>query len=199
MAITRARTSSVAQGPSTRKTVSGGNDIILPGSYDAIAVTTVGSTPATEIVFSSIPQTYKHLQIRASVRNNRAATASNTYFRFNGDTASNYAFHAISGNGTSANAIAGANVTIGLAADPSASFTANAFGVQIYDILDYTDVNKTKTVRVLNGYDDNGGGAGEMLLWSNLWRGTSAISSIRFFPNSGEYVQYTTFALYGIK
>jgi hypothetical protein len=198
MAITRARTSSVAQGPSTRKTVSGGNDIILPGSYDAIAVTTVGSTPATEIVFSSIPQTYKHLQIRASVRNNRAATASNTYFRFNGDTASNYAFHAISGNGTSSNAIAGSGVNIALAADPSASFTANAFGVQIYDILDYTSTNKNKTIRILNGYDDNST-SGEMILWSNLWRGTSAISSIRFFPNSGEYVQHTTFALYGIK
>jgi len=199
MSITRAKTSSVAQGPSTKKTLLGGNDVILGGSYDAIAVTTVGSTPATEIVFSSIPQTYKHLQIRASVRNNRAATASNTYFRFNGDTASNYAYHALDGNGTSATAFSGANVNIALAADPSASFTANTFGAQIYDILDYTDTNKFKTVRVLNGYDDNGGGAGEMLLWSNLWRGTSAISSIRFFPNSGEYVQYTTFALYGIK
>jgi hypothetical protein len=197
MAITRARTSSVAQGPSTRKTVLGGNDSILPGGYDAIGVVTVGSTPATEIVFNSIPQTYKHLQVRALVRNNRAATTSNTYYRFNGDTGSNYAFHSLYGNGSSAAAYAGSSVNVMLATDPSGNFTANCFAGQIYDILDYTNTNKNKTSRISVGFDGNG--SGEVHLASNLWMNTGAITSIRFFPNSGEYVQHTTFALYGIK
>lgn len=197
MAITRARTSSVAQGPSTRKTVLGGNNVILPGSYDAIGVVTVGSTPATEIVFNSIPQTYKHLQVRALVRNNRAAFASNTYYRFNGDTGSNYAYHAMYGNGSSPGAYGGGSANVQLATDPSASFTANCFAGQIYDILDYTNTNKNKTSRISVGFDGNG--SGEVHLASNLWMNTSAITSIRFYPNSGEYIQYTTFALYGIR
>lgn len=197
MSITRAKTSSIAQGPSTNRNLLAGNPVILPGSYESIATVTVGGTPATEILFNSIPQTYKHLQIRALVRNNRAATASNTYFRFNGDTGANYAVHVLTGTGASATAGVSAGINIMLAQDPSASFTANCFAGQIYDILDYSNTNKNKTVRILQGYDGNG--SGEVQLWSGLWMGTNALTSIRFFPNSGEYVQYTQFALYGIK
>jgi hypothetical protein len=167
----------------------------IVGDYESISTVTVGSTPATEIIFSSIPQTYKHLQIRALVRNNRAASASNTYFRFNGDTASNYAFHALLGNGSTTSAYGG-TANVQLSTDPSGSFTANCFAGQIYDILDYKNTNKAKTTRILLGFDGNG--SGEVHIASDLWTSTSAISSIRFFPNSGEYVQYTTFALYGI-
>jgi len=39
------------------------------GSFDSIATTTIGATAASEIIFSSIPQTYKHLQIRGLIRN----------------------------------------------------------------------------------------------------------------------------------
>lgn len=197
MAITRAKTSSIAQGPTTKKSLAADNPIILPGSYESIATVTVGSTPASEILFTSIPQTYTHLQIRALVRNSRAATASNTYFRFNGDTGNNYAIHVLTGTGASATAGASTGINIMLAQDPSANFTANCFAGQIYDVLDYTNTNKYKTVRILQGYDGNG--SGEVQLWSGVWMGTNAVSSIRFFPNSGNYVQYTEFALYGIK
>ena len=196
MSITRAKTSSIAQGPSTNRNILAGNPVILPGSYESIATVTVGGTPATEIVFSSIPQTYKHLQIRALVRNDRAAVDSNTYFRFNGDTGNNYAFHVITGNGSSATAGAGSSANIMLAQDPSANTTASVFSGQIYDILDYTNTNKNKTTRILLGYDANG--SGSVQLWSGLWMGANALTSIRFFPNSGNYVQYSSFALYGI-
>jgi hypothetical protein len=169
----------------------------LPNSYESIQTVTVGSTPATEILFNSIPQTYKHLQVRALVRNNRAAFASNTYFRFNGDTGNNYAFHAMYGTGSTTGAYGGTSANVMLATDPSGSFTSNSFAGQIYDILDYTNTNKNKTVKIVLGFDGNG--SGEIHIASDLWMNTSAISSIRFFPNSGEYVQYTQFALYGIK
>jgi hypothetical protein len=168
----------------------------VPTDYESIATVTVGSTPATEIVFSSIPQTYTHLQIRALVRNNRAAQTSNTYFRFNGDTGNNYAFHAMLGNGSTTSSYGGSSANVQLSTDPSGNFTASCFAGQIYDFLDYRNTNKNKTTRILLGFDGNG--SGEAHLASDLWNNTSAISSIRFFPNSGEYVQYTTFALYGI-
>lgn len=197
MAITRAKTSSIAQGPSTKRTLLAGNDTILPGSYESIATVTVGAGQASEILFNSIPQTYTHLQIRALARNSRAAAESNTYFRFNGDTGNNYSAHVLTGTGASATAGAATGINIMLSQDPSANFTANCFAGQIYDVLDYTNTNKNKTVRILLGYDGNG--SGSVQLWSGLWMNTSAVSSIRFFPNSGNYVQYTEFALYGIK
>ncbi len=169
----------------------------LAGDYESIATVNVGAGLSTSIDFTSIPQTYKHLQIRALVRNNRAATGSNTYFRFNGDTGNSYALHVLTGNGASATAGAGTSSNVMLAQDPSANFTANCFAGQIYDILDYTNTNKNKTVRILNGYDGNG--SGEVQFWSGLWMNTAAVTSIRLFPNSGSYVQYTQFALYGIK
>ena len=197
MSIARVKASSLTQGLPKQKTLLAGNSTILPGSYESIATVTVGSTPASEIVFSSIPQTYTHLQIRALARNSRAAAESNTYFRFNGDTGSNYSAHVLTGTGASATAGAATGINIMLSQDPSANFTANCFAGQIYDVLDYTNTNKNKTVRILLGYDGNG--SGSVQLWSGLWMGTNAVSSIRFFPNSGNYVQYTQFALYGIK
>ena len=199
MAITRARTSSVAQGPSTRKTVLGGNDVILGGSYDAIGTAVVGAGGATDVTFSSIPQTYKHLQIRGISRDNRASTANSVLIRVNGDTGSNYAFHRLIGDGSTPSASGLATQTEAYAyIEPCASSTSNIFGTGIIDVLDYTNTNKTKVFRTFGSNDQNG--SGFITLYSGLWNNTSAISTIRLYPdNSASFVQYTQFDLYGIK
>jgi hypothetical protein len=69
----------------------------------------------------------------------------------------------------------------------------NAF---IIDLLDYSNTNKFKTMRSLNGFDENG--AGQIFLTSGLYRKTNAISEIRLFPSSGTFAEYSSFALYGI-
>jgi hypothetical protein len=76
--------------------------------------------------------------------------------------------------------------------------TANAFGVTIIDFLDYSNTNKYKTTRALGGRDLNGSGG--IALTSNLWQNTAAINTIVLNPDpSGSFVEYTQFALYGIK
>jgi hypothetical protein len=66
------------------------------------------------------------------------------------------------------------------------------------DILDYTSANKNKTVRMLSGVDNNG--TGSILFTSILWmNSTDAISSIRFTVNTGNFAEFSKFALYGIK
>jgi hypothetical protein len=65
------------------------------------------------------------------------------------------------------------------------------------DILDYANTNKYKTTRTLIGRDRNG--AGIMLFHSGLYQSTNAITSLKFFPSTGNFAQYTQFALYGIK
>jgi hypothetical protein len=175
-----------------------GNLFAPSGAYDSIATTTLSSS-ANTVTFSSIPATYKHLQIRMFARDSRTATLNNASFRVNGDTATNYSAHALYGDGASVGSFAAPAQNLAYAGTiSSASATASAFGVSILDVLDYTNTNKYKTFRALTGFDSNG--AGSSRLFSGLWMSTSAITSITFTPeSSGDFVQYSSFALYGIK
>jgi hypothetical protein len=171
------------------------------GSYHSIATTTVGAGGTANVTFSSIPDIYKHLQIRVLGRTARVATGASIALEFNSDTASNYSTHELAGDGSSASSGGGANRTpdfslVCLAAGASAS--ANIFGVGVCDILDYADTNKYKTVRTLTGRDFNG--SGDVRLHSTNWRSTAAITSIKITDSSGaNLAQYTSIALYGIK
>lgn len=168
-------------------------------SYESIATTTVGAGGTSTITFSSIPQTYTHLQIRQLFRTSNTS-GSNWYSRinFNGDTASNYSFHLVRGNGSTVTSSAGANQTYSVMANSGDSATLTlGWGVGVTDILDYTNTNKYKTIRSSSGYDQNG--AGMVDLNSGLWRSTSAITSMVFTLQGGTFQQYSSFALYGIK
>lgn len=206
MSITRAKTSSVAQGPSTKKTLLGGNDVILGGSYDAIGFVDVGSGGQSTVTFSSIPGTYKHLQLRLYARGAYVGGNfnNNILIRFNSDSGSNYTRHLLYAQDNSgALAFAAANTTSAFAgASPNASTgIASVFAGGVTDILDYADTNKFKTVRTLQGYDTNGGGKQRVSLESSAWRNSaSAITSITITSdNADNWVQYSSFALYGIK
>lgn len=197
MAITRARTSSVAQGPSTRKTVLGGNDVILGGSYDAIA-TANGTGSSGVITFSSIPSTYKHLQIRWT--NKSTANGSYLWLNFNGDTGANYANHYLLGDGATTPSAGGEidQVRLNLYGALITSTAASVYAVQIVDILDYANTSKNKTVRAVGGQDSNGSGV--IMLSSGLWRNSStAINSITITANAASFTTASQFDLYGIK
>lgn len=170
------------------------------GAYDSIATVTVGSGGSSSITFSSIPSTYQHLQIRMIQRDNQASVADGARLRFNSDTGSNYAFHILRGDGSTAQAYDGVSQTNILLTFDLAGATAgaNVFGAAVIDILDYANTNKNKTVRSLSGRDNNGDGG--VALDSGLWQSTSAINSITIFPQNGTSInQYSSFALYGIK
>jgi hypothetical protein len=120
--------------------------------------------------------------------------------RFNGDTATNYSAHLLEGDGVAAYAAGLANEAQGdLFTTPSATSTSNVFGGFVMDILDYSNVNKYTTTRTLSGFDRNGGG--RIVLSSGSWRNTAAVTSIdiRALYGSPQYVQYSSFALYGLK
>jgi hypothetical protein len=166
------------------------------GAYDSIATVTVGSGGSSTIDFTSIPSTYTHLQLRYITRN--AAVTDTTLIRFNSDTGSNYAFHMLRGDGSSATSIAGISQTRSeLPFTSYSGTTANVFGAGVIDILDYANTSKYKTARTLGGADLNGSGAINFV--SSLWQSTSAVSSISIFASTGSIAQYSQFALYGIK
>jgi hypothetical protein len=166
-------------------------------SYFSIATQTVGLSGAASITFSSIPSTYTHLQIRASANN---ANQDDAVIRFNGDTGNNYSWHLLQGNGSAASAYSATSVSSmrGICYLPNSS---NNFGAGVTDILNYTNVNKNKTTRSLTGFDLNANSTfAQIQFWSGAWYNTSAITSITIFPLSGSnFVQYSTFALYGVK
>ena len=171
-------------------------------SYESISTITVGSGGSASIDFTSIPATYKHLQIRAISRSARAVTLDALNLRMgNGtiDTGSNYAWHFLYGNGASALAAAGASDNaINAFYQTGSSATASIFGGGVIDILDYANTSKYKTMRSLSGADLNG--SGNMALFSGLWQSTSAVNCIRLFSGAGSNIsQYSSFALYGIK
>ena len=165
------------------------------GSYDSIATVTVGSGGQSTITFSSIPSTYKHLQIRGIARD--AGGNGEWKIELNSDTTTtNYYRHGIYGDGASASAFGVNNNTV--APVSYSGQTASVFGGYVVDILDYTNTNKYKTIRTLGGYDTNGGG--QEGLFSNLWKNTNAITDISLKIVGGtNFAQYSQFALFGIK
>ena len=176
-----------------------GHLFTLTGSYDALATVTVPSGGASSITFSAIPQTgYKHLQVRGIYRYTVALDILS--MQLNGDTAANYSSHKIIGDGSSVGAGATASASkmdLGYMMNSSTNY-----GAMVTDILDYTNVNKAKTVRALSGTDLNG--SGYINLNSSAWYNNTssvypAINSIKIYPDAGTFSQYSSFSLYGVK
>jgi len=166
----------------------------VTSSYYSIATQTVGSGGASSITFASIPSTYTHLQIRCSTLS--SSSFSNTLVTFNGDTGANYTYHQLVGNGSSASAYGAASQNNAVLGQQG---TTTYPAAEIMDILDYANTNKYKTVRDLSGTDSNNTGQGLIILRSSVWMNTNAITSITLTNGGGNYAQYSSFALYGVK
>jgi hypothetical protein len=170
-------------------------------SYESIATVTVGSGGTSSISFTSIPQTYKHLQIRGIGKTDRAAgTVTELQVEINSDTTSNYYTHELMGNGSSVIPSAQTSTAIKYFSwSRLASADTSVFSANIIDFLDYANTSKYKTARHLGGVDGNG--FGNIILNSGMIANTAAISSIKITPGYGSttLLQYTSFALYGIK
>lgn len=172
--------------------------IAIPVGYNSISTTTVGVSGSSSIEFTSIPQTYKHLQLRVFAR---GSSIDAFRIQFNGDTATNYSFHYLFGaRGGSSGSSNATTQSYGIGMwSMGLPNAASTFGFGIYDFLDYRNTTKFKTVRGFDGWDANGtGGIGTN---SSNWRSTSAITSIKLFPSTGgvTFQQYSTFALFGIE
>lgn len=168
----------------------GGADGLNP----TLISTQILSSTATSITFSSIPSTYKHLQIRVAAKATSDGSAAITY-QFNGDSGSNYFWQYLATNGTSLTAYAVSP------AQPHIRSTLYYWGMsstfpttQIGEILDYANTNKYKTLRLLSG--QAGSSASELGLHSGIWQNTSAINSITI--NCTTAAIGSRFSLYGV-
>jgi hypothetical protein len=174
--------------------ISGRLSVPDTGAMFPIAMVNVGSAGAASIQFNSIPQTYKHLQIRFIAKTTTAAINSDTtQIKLNGNAMTKN--HYLYADGSSASSGVGGVGDVNNT--PRANY-ASVFGAEIVDILNYTNPNINKTVRSFGGYDANG--VGEMALYSNLYAtNTNPITTITLTPSGNNFAQYSQFALYGIK
>lgn len=168
----------------------------VSGSYELIA--TVNGTNNTVISLSGIPaNTYKHLEIRYTLRNG-GATNANLRMTLN-SSATGYAYHDLTGNGTSVTSSVSTSATFieftGAAAGNTT--TASVFGAGVISILDYSSTTKNKTIRGLYGKVVTS--LYTIALRSGLWANTAAVTQITFQMQSGTMGTGSRFSLYGIK
>jgi hypothetical protein len=178
---------------------------LATNSFDSIATVTLTSSQSS-ISFTSIPQTYRHLQVRALMRNDISGGNTSTIFvGMNSDTGANYSSHRAYGGGggttgvnTTGTSLVTPSNTHGIGAGAGSTATTGVVGANIIDFLDYTNTNKYKTVRSYGGIANN---ASEqyVLVWSQAWTNTNAITTLTFTSNATNFVSGCVFALYGIE
>jgi hypothetical protein len=168
---------------------------VSASSYESIATFT--PTSGTSITFSSISSTYSSLQLRMNIM---GAAGAGIYYQFNGDSStSNYTWHVLEGDGTSAAATAGTTDGYSLLNFNTSKPSTTAPFVSILDILNYASTTKNKTSRGFTGSNINTTStAYGVTLSSGLWINTAAVTNINI-ATIGNLVQYSQLALYGAK
>lgn len=157
------------------------------GAYELISSTILTGT-STSITFSSIPSTYKHLQVRMVAGGVGVANIN----KFNSDTGSNYTFHRLLGDAGAVQSGAVPGQTFFWT--PALSTTSNIFGAVIIDILDYASSSKNTTVRMFGGVPE---GTGQVALNSGVWLNTAALT--QFSIEGSTFSVGSRFSLYGVK
>jgi hypothetical protein len=174
-------------------------------SYSSIA-TANGTGSSATISFTSIPGTYKHLQIRyvAKSTDTSAAALYDYTVKFNGSS-STYAHHNLSSAG-GVFAATGTASTTEISTNKinipnSAATLANMQAVGILDITEYASTSINKTLRgFVAGDTANVVTTSPVVLFSGLWYATpAAITQIDLTVGTGFWTTNSTFALYGIK
>jgi len=167
----------------------------MANTYVAIATTTVGSGGAANIEFTSIPATYTDLVVKTSVR---GTTGGTVYIRFNSDSGNNYSNRGLYGTGATVISFSQSSISYVHGGESNTnSDTSNTFDNRETYIPNYTSSNN-KSVSTDSVTENNATSVYTMLL-AGLWSNSSAISTITLSLSSGNFVQYSTATLYGIK
>lgn len=162
----------------------------MPATYEPIATTTLSSTSAT-INFTSISANYTDLRVVLTC----ASTASGDIrYRFNSDTATNYSFLLMYGNGSQAQVAQASNQTSIYVAGYGFTPSATIPSLYTIDIFNYAS-SSFKPILHTAQADYNGSGNVERA--SGIYRSTSAITAINLFASTS-FAIGTKATLYGI-
>lgn len=164
----------------------------MPATYEPIATTTLSSAAAS-IDFTSIGSSYTDLRV---VLVGSTAVSLNPRIQFNSDTATNYSYTAIRGDGASATSTRGTNLSGGTLT--IGNFESGKITMVTVDIFSYAgSTNKTclSAYALDKNTTDGSGNVGRNVI---LWRNTAAITSLKLDTNGSTFSSGTTATLYGI-
>jgi hypothetical protein len=166
--------------------------------FDLIA-TGFGSGTATDIVFESIPQAYKHLQIRYVAKSSSTATTLRLQFNNTGGTAYDYKTEFTNGSTFTSSAqvtnAAGIVLTYGVAP----STVSGQISGGIVDIFNYTDTDRNKNVMTTAGYFSEAT-VRHLEMNGGRFKDNAALSTIAINTGGANFLDTSSrFALYGIK
>ena len=170
----------------------------MPSTYQLIKGETISSAAAS-YTFTAIPSTYTDLVLRASVRGTDAGNNSPFRLKINADTGNNYSrtrLYYYDGTVYSNRASNEAD-NIDTSFFNLSSTTANNFSnIEVY-IPNY--LSTTSKPIGGSGVLENDASTSIVSAHAVLYRNSSAITSLEFFTNSGNFVATSSFYLYGIK
>ncbi len=158
--------------------------------------TQVLASSASSVTFSSIPGTFRHLQLRATMRDAFGSGTYDALFRLNGVSSASYSFHQLQGSGTAvSSAGSGSTTEMYPVGYPANAITSGVFGAMILDVLDYSQTTKNKTVRALGGVTATS--AQLIGLRSGFYNSTSAVTSLTLLAGGTGFQIGSRFSLYG--
>ena len=175
--------------------------------FEAIS-TTYMEEPASSLDITSIPATYEHLRLVASIKrgdpyghidgqNIRIGTGGSV------DTGTNYRVQTMYMQTGSENAYADSSSTNGLWCGKTPGYTSNSqvplYGTLIIDFLDYTNTNKFQTVLTKNQTQTSDSAYGIVWNGCGVWENTATLDVIRLYVSTYGLMRGTTATLYGIK
>jgi hypothetical protein len=156
-------------------------------TYVSLATITLGSADS-EIVFSSIPATYRDLILIIAARSTDSSN-SNLTVRYNSDTGSNYSWVRAGSDGSPfSDSATNTYLPVGLGT------TSEANGIAIFQIMDYSATDKHKT----NLLRDNRGNISYLGMRAGRWANTAAINTITINALAGSIASGAIVSLYGI-
>ena len=161
--------------------------------YYALANVTLSSSAAT-VTFSSISQAYRDLML--VVNGKSTSTQTQTVLNFNNDTAANYAYVYMRGDGSTTGSAAYSGEAK-IFTDGSAGFFGVDFGQIVFNCLDYSASDKHKTVLIRTNVAT--GSFPGTVATAGRWASTAAITSLKVTAQVANFAAGSTFALYGVK
>lgn len=147
--------------------------------------------PAASITTPTLPGTFKHLLIEFAVQ--CSVSSQNLLWRVNGDTTGNYYYEYVQGIGATLTSV------------PASAQTSFFFGVigggeatvGSARILSYKDAAFPHNFLGQSFCQNDGSGNLKLFSLGGMWNSAAAITSLTFFPSSGNLVAGSRITVYG--
>lgn len=156
-------------------------------TYDLLDSVTLSSS-ASSVTFSSIDQSYRDLIFVAV---STTSAGGSRFGRVNGDSGTNYSYVVMIGYGSSTYSYSGSTDRLYQDFATSASTTNPATAV--WQFMDYSATDKHKTLIMRDGGADKA-----VQAFAQRWANTSAITSLTFSVNTGNFNVGSQFSIYGV-